>query len=398
MRTSGIKKMGKLIFLFSIFYFSVFASSAFSSEKVRGFWVECEGSNSTLSSPEKLLEMIKTVKDSGGDTIFLQVYRHNRSWYDSSLADTTPYDIINAKCKIDPLKFAIEEAHQKGLKVHAWINTLRIGKDLKAPVIRDLGKEIITRDGRGVSLIKYKEAKLPDGGYWLDPGDPAVKEYVLKVVKELLQKYPDLDGIHLDYVRYPYTDINPGCRFSNKKDLGYGVASVQRFKLKYGYSPLSMDLSDKNATQQWDDWRREQITEIVQSVSKLCKNLNPKLQISCAVQPWIDRAYMTAYQDWREWEKSGIVDFVVLMNYSVDTKIVGYLSEAAVKMNGSSAPSYIGLGAYMHLKSPYKLYQQIENCQKINAKGIVLFSYDAILQNKEIFKEISKSNWWETKS
>jgi uncharacterized lipoprotein YddW (UPF0748 family) len=360
---------------------------------VRGLWVECEGTNSTLSSPKKIRELIALAKYSGTNVIFLQVYRHNRSWYNSSYADTTPFDIINAKYKIDPLSYAINQAHKSGIKVHAWINILRIGKDKNAPVIKQLGKDVVTRNGAGKSLLDYPSAKLPDGGYWLDPGDPAVQTYTLKMVGEIIQKYPLIDGIHLDYIRYPYGELTPGSQFSNKGDLGYGKVSVERFKVRYGFSPMTMDLDNKNATQQWDDWRREQATNLVSSIYSFSKKQNPQIQVSCAVQPWCDRAYLVAYQDWRNWLANNIIDFVVLMNYSIDTKIVEYLSDAAIKTSPGKSV-YIGLGAYMLLKSPYKLYQQIKNCQQLKAKGIVFFSYDALLKNKNIFKDISKYKWW----
>lgn len=368
---------------FLVFWFLGF--SVASAQQVRGIWVECEGTNNTLSSPQKIQELIQVCKDTGIDNIFLQVYRHNRSWYNSKLADTTPYQ----NCKFDPLNYTITESHRYGIKVHAWINMFRIGKDLDIPIIQNLGKDIITRDGNEKSLLKYPLDKLPDGGYWLDPGDINVQVYLLKVVEEILQGHPQLDGIHLDFIRYPYTDLNPGSQFSDRKDLGYGNVSVERFKAKYGYSPLEMDLTDRERTLQWDNWRREQVTDFVSEVYGLAKKTNPQIKVSCAVQPWTDRAYLVAYQDWHSWLEDNIVDFVVLMNYSIDRKLVRYLSEMAL-----SPSAYIGLGAYLLVKTPDTLYLQIKDCQELGVKGIVLFSYDAILKNKDIFKNISKNKWW----
>jgi uncharacterized lipoprotein YddW (UPF0748 family) len=388
MRTNRLT-ISSILFSICCFLLTGFAHA----EEVRGLWVECEGSNATLSSPDKIQDLISLSKYSGVNTIFLQVYRHNRSWYNSGSADTTPFDIVKAKYSIDPLSYTINLAHKNGIKVHAWINVLRIGKDSNAPVLKELGRDVVTRDGSGKSILQYPSTKLPDGGFWLDPGDPSVLKYTLKITGEILKKYPSLDGIHLDYIRYPYGELTPGAQFSNKGDLGYGKLSVERFKNLYGYSPLTMDLNNRNTTQRWDDWRREQVTNLVSGVYAFCKKQNPEIQVSCAVQPWQDRAYLVAYQDWRNWLANNIVDFVVLMNYSIDTKIVEYLSDSAIKTSPGKSV-YIGLGAYMLTKSPYKLYQQIKNCQKLGAKGIVLFSYDAVLKNKNIFKDISKNKWW----
>lgn len=363
------------------------------AEQVRGVWIECEGSNETLSNPKKLDEMIQIAEDTGTNSIFLQVYRHNRSWYNSKLSDTTPFRTIWNKYGIDPLSYSISKANKKNIDVHAWINVYRIGKDLNAPIIKELGRDVITRDGSGRSMVKYSLKNLPDGGYWLDPGDPRVHRYLLDIVKELLEKYPNISGIHLDFIRYPYKDLNPGSQWSERKDFGYGKKSVDRFKSRYGFSSLSMDLTDRLRTQQWDEWRRSQITEFVRDVYSLCKKKNPKIEVSVAVQPWPDRAYMVAYQDWRTWLKKNIVDFVILMNYSTDRKMARHLTQAAINL--PYTPSvYIGLGAYLMLKIPQRLYLEISDCQDLNANGIVLFSYDAILKNKAIFKAIKQNKWW----
>lgn len=382
-------------FFASILFFLFFSFYTASAEQARGIWVECEGTNETLSTPQKLAEMIRLSKDTGINTIFLQVHRHNRSWFNSSFADPAPFLNAHKKYNLDPLGYTITEAHKQGIKVHAWINLYRIGKNLDVHIIKKLGRNVVTRDGHGRSLLEYPVNKLPDGGYWLDPGDMSVQKYILDMVGEILKKYPLLDGIHLDFIRYPYVELTPGSQFSERKDFGYGRSSVERFKVKYGYSPLEMDLNNRERTQKWDDWRRRQITNLVNGIYKQIKKSNPLVQLSCAVQPWLDRAYMVAYQDWQYWLENNIVDFVVLMNYSIDRKLTRYLSETAAAINPRSEPSaYIGLGVYLLLNSPAKLYLQIKDCQEIKAKGIVLFSYDAMLKEKDMFKAISENKWW----
>lgn len=363
------------------------------SNQVRGIWVECQGSNDTLSTPNKIREMVDFADKSGSNTIYLQVYRHNRSWYYSKLADKTPFTRIWKKYKTDPLAYTIKLAHKKGIKVHAWVNVFRIGKDKKAPIIMKLGEDIITRNGKGKSMLKYSKDQLPDGGYWLDPGDPAVQDYNLEIIREIIYRYPGVDGIHLDFVRYPYSNINPGSKWSEKKDFGYSKEAVKRFEAVHGFSPINMNLKDKNKTQLWDKWRREQVGAFVLRAKKLCKNNNKNIIVSTAVQPWADRAYMVAYQDWRLWMEKGILDYVVLMNYTDDRRLARYLSQTAVNTK-TKGDAYIGLGAYKMTDGPNNLYNQIKDCQSLRAKGIVLFSYDAMLKNKRIFTDIGKKNWW----
>ena len=382
-------------FLLFIACFEVYAFSACAEDgRVKGIWVECEGINRTLSSPQKLDRMINAAGDIGVNNIFLQVYRHSRSWYKTNLADDSSFQSFYKNYKIGPLKYAVIKAHKKGIKIHAWLNVYRIGKSLNVPIIKKFGRNVITRDGAGRSLIRYPLSRLPDGGYWLDPGDSSVKKYLLEVIKDLLKHYPQLDGIHLDFIRYPYSSLNPGSRWAGKKDFGYGKMSVRRFKAKYGFSPLKMDLRNRFRTQLWDAWRRRQITEFVIDAYKLAKSINPRIKVSCAVQPYPDRAYMVSYQDWRTWLRDSIVDFVILMNYTTDRKLAGYSAQSAVNLPYKS-DAYIGIGAYLMLKVPQLIYLEMKDCRDLKAKGIVLFSYDALLKNKAIFKALKKQkNLW----
>lgn len=384
--------MKKILFLVVIGCFFILIPISFAAQ-VKGLWVECEGSNETLSSPQKIKAMIDIAKQTGVNNIYLQVYRHNRAWYNTKYADNAPYLASWKQYRVDPLAYALKLAHKNNIKLHAWINVFRIGKDKKAPIIEQLGKGIITKDGRGKSLWSYSKSKLPDGGYWLEPGDPKVQQYQRKIVEELLYGYPELDGIHLDFIRYPYVNLNPGSKWAGKSDFGYGDRSVARFKSENGYSPLKMDLKDRYKTQQWDQWRRDQVSLFVKKIYNLVKKTKSSLVVSVAVQPWPDRAYMVAYQDWRFWLENNIVDVVVLMNYSTDRQLAKNISLAAIKL--PYKPSvYIGLGAYLMLNKQGLLFQEIEDCQKLKAKGIVLFSYDAILKKRNIFSKIAKEKWW----
>ncbi len=387
--------MKKIKILILLSGFLLLASCSSVTAEVKGIWVECEGSNSTLNSPQKLKAMVDTAARCGVNNIFLQVYRHNRCWYRSRIGDGAPFNSIWANYHSDPLAYTIRLAHKKGIKVHAWINIFRIGKDKQAPIVKKLGKDIVTCDGSGKSMLRYSQSKLPDGGYWIDPGDLAVQKYQQQIVEEILNGYPDVDGIHLDFIRYPYNTLNPGSQWSQKKDFGYGKRSVERFIVRYGYSPLKMNLKDRFKTQQWDQWRRNQVSQFVASTYKLCKNIRKSVQLTVAAQAWTDRAYMVAYQDWRYWLEKGIVDAVVIMNYSTDRQLVRNITQTVVNLPYKK-PVYIGLGAYLMLNKPDLLFLQIKDCQQLRAKGIVLFSYDAMLKSKRMFTEIMKNKWWKS--
>jgi len=360
-------------------------------EEFRGIWVECEGSNSTLSSKDKIIKMLDTVEKANFNAVFIQVYRGNRCWFNSSIGDTAPFDEVEKSEDIDLLQFIIDEAHKRGLDIHAWVNVFRITRNVNAPMLKKLGREIVMTDSKGRSFLDYRNFSLPadeekhitlsDESIMLDPANDKVHDYQLAIIKEIITKYPKLDGIHLDFLRYPYTvPYSPGSRFAKGLQFGYTKAAIEKFKRKTGLDPRNMDLDWKN-TQRWDDFRREQITRFVRSTQKLCKETKNELDVSAAVLCWADRAYFAAFQDWRGWLEEEIVDFVVSMNYTRDRRFARYSSRTAVYAS-EKHNAYIGLQAYMSPVVSAEVAAQIIDCRKIGGRGIVIFSYDSVLKEQ----------------
>ncbi|MCD6460222.1 family 10 glycosylhydrolase, partial [bacterium] len=333
--------------------------------------------------------MIDDAKFLGVKDLFIQVHRGNRAWFDSSYADLTPYKKFINRYNIDPIKYIIEKAGKNGINVHLWINVFRIKKNLNAPIVKALGTKIFTRDGRKRLIIDYPKEDLPDGGYWLDPGDLQVQDYLLKLIDEAITKYPACAGVHLDFVRYPYrVPFYPGSRWAAGHGFGYGVDSVNRFKQKTGLSPFTMKLTRENA-QLWDNWRRGQVTSFVSKVKRICAQKNKILSTACIC--WADRAYLSAFQDWRRWLEDGLVNFVSTMNYSTDNRFVRYLSREAVASKANSKV-YIGLGAYLLTNNALSLAEQIDDALSLGADGVIFFSYDVIKPNQELMKVISNKS------
>ncbi|MDP8213790.1 MAG: family 10 glycosylhydrolase [Candidatus Euphemobacter frigidus] len=385
----GVKKSLIILLLANGLSASPGCRAAAPLREARGLWVECEGSQETLSTRAGIDQLIQRASEAGFNTLFVQVYRHDRAWFNSRYADATPYRDIVKREQIDPLAYLIGRAHRAGLRVHAWLNMFRIGKDRKAPILKRFGGDIITRDGRGKSLLSYKPQDLPDGGYWLDPGDEQVSLYLRNIIAEVVRKYPGLDGIHLDFTRYPYNTPHAGSRWANRNDLGYGKESVRRFKKWTGLDPMTMELTRSNC-QAWDNWRRLQVNNFVESAGALVRSLEPSLTFSVAVIAWADRAYLSSFQDWRRWLEEGTVDFVAPMNYGTDSRLARYLTWTALAARGSRQV-YIGLGEYLLGNKPEVLLQQMADCRKAGADGIVLFSYDSMCKKPHIFNALKKN-------
>ena len=298
---------------------------------------------------------------SGITHLYLQVYRGGRSWYASALADDEPYRRALTRQGYDPLQFALGLAHAKGLRVHAWMNLFNLGKHRDGPLQARLGPAAVMRDSRGRSLLDYANSHPPGDegkwvvldspGYWLDPGDPQVQATLAALIRELVSRYPNLDGVHFDYVRYPYAvPTVPGSRYSNGLDFGYGERSVARFRAETGFSAFAAR-DDPAVAQRWDQWRREQLDQFLRQLRGQLKRLRRNLVLSAALLAWPDRAYLSAYQDWRLWLEEGLLDQGIVMNYNRDSRLVRYLSREAVAFRGRSK-LFVGLGAYALLDQP----------------------------------------------
>ena len=360
-------------------------------------WVECEGTNRTLDSLGHVQGLLADAKAWGIDTLFVQVYRGDKAWFDCRACDASPLAEFQRREGKDMLHYLLDQAHRQGIGVFAWVNCFRLSKDPNGPLIRKLGKRIITRDNKGRSMLSYPNLQLPgednkyyeadSTGYWMDPGDPDAQNHLLTVFRELMTKYPSLDGVQLDFVRLPYVvPFSPGARFPKGITYGYGERSVARFRAATKWDPLHWDGSSASALA-WDDWRRNQITEFVRKVHGLQRELLPKGRLSAAVLCWGDRAFLSAFQDWRSWLLDGDLDFVAIMNYSIETKLFSHVTREAFAF-ARVRPVWIGLGPYLLGQRENIFRAQVEDTlQQLweNNKGALgFFSYDSLKQTPQL--------------
>jgi uncharacterized lipoprotein YddW (UPF0748 family) len=277
------------------------------------------------------------------------------------------------------------------------MNLFNLGKRREGPVQARLGQAAFTRDNRGRSLLDYDFSRPPGDegkwvmldtpGYWLDPGDSQVQAALTALVEELVSRYPTLDGVHFDYIRYPYgIPTVPGSRYSNGLDFGYGERSVARFQAETGFSAFAAK-DDPSVAQRWDDWRREQLGRFLRHVRGQLRRLKRDLALSAALLAWPDRAYLSAYQDWRLWLEEGLLDQGIVMNYTRDGRLAHYLTRQAVAFRGRSK-LFVGLGAYALLDQPDLLAQQIRDARQQGADGVVLFSYDNLLKRQPLLQRL----------
>ena len=353
----------------------------------RGLWVLCEGSQRVLEHPERVATLLEDAQALGATDLFVQVYRGGRAWFDSTLADAGPWVAARERAGGDPLEALLAAAHARGLRVHAWVNALSLSGRRDGPLLRELGPGAVLVDQSGRSLLDYPDLDVPppDRNYyrlgtpaiWLDPGAPGVADRLVATLAELAAHHPALDGIHLDYIRYPdVIPFVPGTRFGVGLDFGHGPATRDRFRRETGLEPPSPPDHLGNADA-WDAWRRDRVTALVAGIGEAARRARPGLEMSAAVWAYADRAYLSLGQDWRRWLEDGLLDFAVAMAYTQDDRLFRYQAEELAHA-GRPGATWLGVGAWLFAASPERAVAQLRLAREAGAAGDSLFSWDAI--------------------
>lgn len=336
---------------------------------VRGMFVSMIQDPFPLSSRQEITGLIDFTKKARIKTLFVQIYRANKAWFPSRVADSTFYDEALAAIGEDPFKLLIKEAHASGIQVHAWLNLLSLSANENAPILKKYGPEILTKNLKDKKTIQ--DYKI-DSQYFLEPGDLRVRAELFNVVGEILNAYPDLDGIQFDYIRYP--DKEP--------HYGFTKANVERFKKATGIQVIE----EKSAA--WQNWKRAQVTELLELLIKKTKSIRPNLKASTTGCMSYSRAYYEAFQDWPRWVNSGLIDFVTIMSYKRDPEEFQKQIEDARSHVSDFRKVNIGIGAYELLNFPEDFTKQSQLCEQARGGDCVIFHYGNLLESPALRRAV----------
>lgn len=254
----------------------------------------------------------------------------------------------------DPLAFAIEECHKRGMQLHAWLVTMPLGKD---DLIRRQGKLALSKRKKSL-CTRYK------GAWYMEPGNPATIPYLVELVRELVSNY-DVDGVHFDYIRYPdRTNGYPDDALHRKHGKGRSLA----------------------------DWRRENITALASALYKCVKELKPWVRVSCAPLGKYNNltryksygwdAYNAVFQDAQAWLRDGIMDMILPMIYFDKNHFYPFVLDWQENSNGRHVIP--GIGIY-RLMPQYGGWPQLEIERQLNTSrsaataGTAMFRAEQLL-------------------
>lgn len=280
-------------------------SKAFSQEEVlppniefRGIWVSTVFSldwpkaNDELTQKTELMALFDAVKDANMNAVLLQVRAESDAFYNSSKEPWSRWltGVQGQDPGYDPLAFAVEEAHKRGLELHAWVNPFRVNASTSSSTI--YSDDHISNTNPEL-LIEYAS-----GQKIINPGLPEAREYVVSIVEEITQNY-DIDGIHFDDYFYPYSGTTEE-DLTTYETYGAGFANI-------------------------GDWRRHNVNETVRQVYEAIKAINPGVRFG--ISPfgiWKNGvpegiigmdAYNVIYADAVHWIENQTVDYVTPQLY-----------------------------------------------------------------------------------
>ena len=327
--------------------------------EVRAIWLDRETIVKT-ESPRKLKKLIRNLADAGFNVIFFETVNAGYPIYPSKLLPQNPLTH-----DWDPLEVAIEEAHNNNIELHAWVWTFAVGNSrhnlivgnspqYAGPVISSKGRWWVLAGKEGRLRIKEQ----PE--VWLSPANKKACTFLTELFSEIVQNY-DVDGLQLDYVRFPFQNKN--------EQVGFDYVSKNEFKKKYGYYP-----SVKNGKyEKWITWKTEQVDSFVKSIGPELKSIKQDLNISAAVFA-IPRELriQNIQQDWEKWAKNKWIDAVYPFYYSYSTDEIEQLLRSAMKDTDGNA--LIIPGYNLKTLNEGDLSDRIVLSRDIGTLGVALFA------------------------
>ena len=370
--------------------------------ELRGVWVSTvanidypsrQTTNSEILKSE-MIEILDNCKSMGFNAVFLQVRPCGDAFYNSSVFPWSKYltgtQGVAPDNGFDPLQFAVEEAHNRGIQLHAWINPYRITNSSSDNNKLASNNPAVLNPG----LVLTDS----NGKMYYNPGDSASIDLIVNGAVEIVENY-DVDGIHMDDYFYPDASFNDDTTYSFHKDEYPNKAN----------------------------WRRANVNKLVQTLDERLHSVKPSIQFGISPRGiWANKdemaegsdtrgggSYSTIYADSRAWVKNGWVDYIMpqiywnigyeIADYTVlcnwwsdvvsDTDVRLYIGEGAYRTTSSTLPAWKGETGTNELRTHIA-----DGRNNPNISGYCCFTYNDFIENGSIYALMQEVNSSEKKA
>jgi len=358
----------------------------------RGVWIATvanidwpvSGTDSWEKQKKDYLSLLDYYKGLHFNAVIVQIRTAGDALYPTKLAPWSKYltgqQGTAPKTQEDPLTWMIDAAHQRGLEFHAWLNPYRATMDLNTAALSP-----------GHDFNKHRKWMLKYGTKWYyDPGLPEVKAHLLQIIDEVVENY-DIDAIHFDDYFYPYRE--PNLEFPDQASYA----------------------AHKKPGQSKDDWRRQNVDELILALSQTIKSKKPWVQFG--ISPfgvWRNKSkdpkgsptqagqtnYDDLFADVLLWMKNGWIDYLIPQLYwSMEHRLASHRILADWWSNTSyGVPIYLGNGPYKirddsdaAWKEPKELITQVHYGRTLpQIQGNAFFSAKSMYQKNQDIAQLLK--------
>ncbi len=337
--------------------------------EARSIWLD-RGTIVSTKSPEGMVKLFERLKRSGINVVYFETNNAGFTMYPSKFTEQNPETL-----GWSPLGVAVQEARKHGMEIHPWLWIYNVGNTRHNPIINKPGDypgPVLSRYDFNWAMASQTGALLPprQSEFWLDPSNQKCREYIKSLITEVISNF-DVDGIQLDYIRYPFN--NRG------SEMGFNWHSRVKFEQQTG---LSLDNLNDETRELFVAWKVQQVNEMVKEISQMVRAKQPRLRISAAVYAFPRRMRVNAIQqEWETWVANGWVDTLNPMTYANNAKKLSIMADFVRESTSDKALVFPGL-AIMRVDTA-GLIEQLDTARATGTLGTTIFAY-AHLDDKKL--------------
>lgn len=338
--------------------------------EIRGIWL----SRDVLLADQQTMRVeLKKIKDAGYNTVFVNNWYQGAMIYESDVLEK--YGGVRQHSGYvgrDPMSEVIEEAHRLNLDVHAWFeyglwNWLSYDSSNVGPIFENHPDWLmIDKHGRKYSMMAGSIYQ-----FWMDPAHPDVVTFMTEIFVECAEKYPNLDGIQTDRIRYPSLDFS------------YSSISRSTYMSETGgKDPLDIVENEP----EWQDfvaWRKRKTSDLAKTIYEAVKAVNPSCLVSAAVAaPYMMEGSQDKLQDWPTWGRERSVDLLCPMLYGLHDQMLYWLDRCFQLYDD---PLRYAPGFDIGSVENELIYQTVSAIHEKNAAGAITWDYGDLTDEKRTF-------------
>lgn len=329
-----------------------------------------------FKSPGDISTTFEKLRTAGINTVFFQVRGACTVLYPSEIEPWS--GVLAGKLGEDPgwdpLDTAISEAHKRGLDIHAWINVFpawpvsespRGPQETEPRHVMLEHPEWLARNRRG-EIMPIDKSEARHSYAFLSPSVPAVRAHIIRVVEEIVSNY-EVDGLHLDYVRFPDSTYS------------YDEVSTSAYKSYAPYAPHGMTYAL---------WRTIQLTDFIREIRKRVTEARPHAILSATVRRDAIESMEYFLQDGIEWIRQGYVDLLVPMIYTTSMDAFEKSVREYSLLVGEDKV-VAGMGAYLDSFDDMTFAGQVQIARSYDLRGIAVFNSDYAVRYGDLLKTMA---------